>query len=323
MLVIFLPPLLYAAAFFATCATCAPTCGSISLLAIGLVLVTTAAVAVVAHEVDPRAAVGGRVHARRDRRADGPGRGDRRSPAASASRGGSSTILEGESLLNDGTALVAYQAAVVAVGGTFSLLDAGWRVRAGRRRAASPIGLAAGWVIAAVRRRIDDPLVETTISLLCGYAGYVPGRAARLLGRARRRVTVGIYVGWRAPEIASAAPAAARASRCGRSCTFLLNALLFVLIGLQLPTILDGPRGPLAGDADRPGGGDLRRGHRLPDDLARTRRCSSSARSTGGLAARPPGRLARADDLRLVRACAAPSRSPPRSRSRRASPSAT
>ena len=87
-------------------------------------------------------------------------------------------------------------------------------------------------------------------------------------------VTVGIYVGWRAPEISSAPPAAARATRMWEILQFLLNALLFVLIGLQLPTILDGARRAAAGDADRLGGGGQRRGDRHAADLVAHDRCS-------------------------------------------------
>ena len=109
----------------------------ISLLAIGLVVATAVAVAVVAHALIDGPAVGGGVRARGDRGADRPGGGDRRSPGGSTSRAGRSTILEGESLINDGTALVLYRVAVGAVGGTFSLARRRRGVRARRGRAAS------------------------------------------------------------------------------------------------------------------------------------------------------------------------------------------
>lgn len=236
VLVIFLPPLLYSAAFFASLRDLRADLRSISLLAIGLVVATAAAVAVAAHAlIDglPWAAAFalGAIVAPTDpvaataiaRRLDVPRR--------------TINILEGESLINDGTALVLYRVAVGAVGGTFSLAGAGAEFMLGAAGGIA-IGLAAGWLIAEVRRRIEDTQVEVTIALLSGYAGYVPAERLGCSG-VLAAVTVGIYVGWRAPDISSA-----RMRLTGYSVfeilVFLLNALLFVLIGLQLPQILDG-----------------------------------------------------------------------------------
>ena len=236
VLVIFLPPLLYSGAFFADLHSLKADLRSISMLAIGLVLATMVAVAVVAHEVVeglPWAAAFalGAIVAPTDpvaattiaRRLSVPRR--------------IVNIMEGESLLNDGTALVAYRAAVLAVGGTFSLLDASVEFVL-TATGGVLVGLAAGWVIAAVRRRIEDPLVETTISLLSGYAGYIPAEQLGCSG-VLAAVTVGIYLGWRAPLIASPAQRLTGFA-VWEMLTFLLNALLFVLIGLQLPFILEG-----------------------------------------------------------------------------------
>jgi CPA1 family monovalent cation:H+ antiporter len=134
------------------------------------------------------------------------------------------------------------------VGGGFSLADAGLKFVTTAAGGVA-IGLAAGWVIAEVRKRIDDPPVEVTISLLSGYAAYVPAERAGASG-VLAAVTAGVYVGWRAPEISTA-----RMRLTGYALwevlIFLLNAVLFVLIGLQLPHILDGlsgePLGQLAG----------------------------------------------------------------------------
>ncbi len=244
VLVIFLPPLLYAAAFFANLRDLRADLRSISLLAIGLVLATAAVVALIAHAVVPgigwaAAFALGAIVAPTD-------------PIAAttiARRLGVPrrivTILEGESLLNDGTALVAYKLAVAAaVGGTFSAPRAGWEFVAGAAGGIA-IGLAAGWVIAEVRRRLDDVVLETTISLLSGYAGYVPAEQLGCSG-VLAAVSTGIYVGFRAPEISSARQ---RLSGYGmwEILQFVLNALLFVLIGLQLPAILDGLGGRSAG----------------------------------------------------------------------------
>src|SRR5918995_1682616 len=249
VLVIFLPPLLYSAAFFASLRDLRYDIRSISLLAIGLVLVTACAVAVVSHALieglpwaaafalgaivaptDPLAAI------EIGRRLNLPRR--------------ISTILEGESLINDGTALVIYRVAVGAVGGTFSLAEAGMDFVLGAVGGIA-IGLAVGWVIAEIRKRLDDPPVEVTISLLTGYAAYVPAERVGASG-VLAAVTIGIYIGWRAPEISSARQRVAGYSMW-TILTFLLNALLFVLIGLQLPLILEGledePIGELVGIA--------------------------------------------------------------------------
>ena len=123
-------------------------------------------------------------------------------------------------------------------------------------------------MIAEIRRRIDDPPVEVTISLLSGYAAYVPAERLGASG-VLAAVTIGIYIGWRAPEISTARQRVAGYSMW-TILTFLLNALLFVLIGLQLPLILDGlqdePLGELLGVG--------RRGQRRRDRLAGSCGCT-------------------------------------------------
>ena len=95
-------------------------------------------------------------------------------------------LVEGESLVNDAAALVAYRVAVAAaVGGAFSLLDASARfVIAGVGGVA--LGLAVGFVIGEIRRRLDDPLTEITIGLVTGLRRLPAGRATAPVGRARR-----------------------------------------------------------------------------------------------------------------------------------------
>jgi CPA1 family monovalent cation:H+ antiporter len=243
VLVIFLPPLLYSAAFFASLRDLRANLRPISLMAIGLVIATAAAVAVVAHVlIDglPWAAAFalGAIVAPTDPIA----------ATAIARRLGVPrrlvNVLEGESLINDGTALVLYRAAVGAVGGSFSLAEASLDFVLGAAGGVA-IGLVAGWVIAEVRRRLDDPPVEVTISLLSGYAAYVPAERLGASG-VLAVVTAGVYMGWRAPEISTA-----RMRLTGYALweilVFLLNALLFVLIGLQLPRIIDGLSGEPAG----------------------------------------------------------------------------
>jgi CPA1 family monovalent cation:H+ antiporter len=149
------------------------------------------------------------------------------------------SLIEGESLLNDGTALVAYNTALKAVGVGFVFWDATGHfvlnVVAG-----VAIGLVAGKVLVEIRRRINDIPTEVTISLLSGYAGYLPAEALHV-SAVLAAVTTGIVLGWKAPEI-STASMRLTGFAVWEIVTFLLNALLFILIGLQLPRILQGLR---------------------------------------------------------------------------------
>jgi CPA1 family monovalent cation:H+ antiporter len=146
---------------------------------------------------------------------------------------------------DDGRTIVAYKvAAAAAVGGSVTVAGAGWDFVSGAVGGVA-IGLAAGWLIAEVRRRIDDVPVEVTISLLSGYAGYVPAEQLGFSG-VLAAVTTGVYVGWQAPQI-STARMRLQGAAMWEILTFLLNALLFVLIGLQLRSILDGLGGRSVG----------------------------------------------------------------------------
>ncbi len=147
------------------------------------------------------------------------------------------TIVEGESLVNDGSGLVLYRVAVAAVlTGSFSLLDTGglFVVVAGGGVA---FGLGVGWLVRQVRRRLDNPPAEITISLLTGYLAFIP---ADLLGLSAvlATVTAGVYLGWHTPELTSA-QVRLQALAVWEIVQYLLNALLFVLVGLQLPVVVD------------------------------------------------------------------------------------
>jgi monovalent cation/hydrogen antiporter len=235
VLVIFLPPLLYSAAFFANLHELRTEARAISMLAIGLVLATMCAVAVVAHAV-----VDGLPWAAAFALGAIVGPTDPLAATAIARRLAVPrrmvSIIEGESLVNDGTALVAYRVAVTAAtGGAFSLWGAGLEFVLSAAGGVL-VGLAVGWIIAEIRRRLDDVPVEITISLLSGYAGYIPAERLNASG-VLAAVTVGIVVGWQAPRI-STARMRLQGYAAWETLVFLLNALLFVLIGLQLPLIL-------------------------------------------------------------------------------------
>src|SRR5215212_2750653 len=154
------------------------------------------------------------------------------------------TLLEGESLVNDASALVAYRLAVGAVvAGSFTLWAAGVQF-VSRGIGGVAIGLAVGWLIAEARRRIEDPVVEIVLSVVTGYAAYLP---AELMGASGvlAAVTAGLYVGWRAPELASPSTRLLGFS-FWEVLVYLLNAVLFVLVGLQLHPILTGVSGSSA-----------------------------------------------------------------------------
>jgi monovalent cation/hydrogen antiporter len=229
-----LPPLLYPAAVFTSWRDFRANLRPILLHAIGLVLLTTAVVAVVAHALTrlpwASAFVLGAIISPTDAVA----------ATAIATRlrvpGQIVAILEGESLVNDATAIVAYRFAVGAMmGGIFSLSEASVRfvlVALG----GTGIGLVVGWFAARLQRRLDDPSIQATISLLTPFAAYIPAERLDVSG-VLAVVTCGLFMGWRSPQIYTSR------TRLNifvfwRMMEFLLNGLAFVLIGLQLRSIL-------------------------------------------------------------------------------------
>jgi CPA1 family monovalent cation:H+ antiporter len=231
-----LPPLLYSTAFFTSLRDLRANVRPIGLLAVGLVVVTTVGVAVVAHAfVDgltwPSAFVLGAIVSPTDPLA----------ATAIARRLGVPrklvTIVEGESLVNDGTGLVLYRVAVAAVvTGSFSAMYTGGLFLVSALGGVA-VGLGVGWIVRQVRRRLDNPPAEITISLLTGYFAFIP---ADLLGVSAvlAAVSAGIFLGWHTPELTNS-----QVRLQGRAVweivQYLLNALLFVLVGLQLPVVVD------------------------------------------------------------------------------------
>jgi CPA1 family monovalent cation:H+ antiporter len=234
---IFLPPLLYRDAITTSWRDFRADLRKILLLAFGLVLATTLVVGVVAHAVVPGlpwsiAFVLGAIVAPTDAVAASAVADRLNLPARILA------ILEGESLVNDATALVAYRFAVAAVvTGTFSLWEAGGRlvfVTLG----GIAVGLAVGWAIAQVRRHLTDPAVQNLVSLLTGFAAYLPAERLGVSG-VIATVTTGIYLGRVAPRFLSP-QTRVQSTAMWEMTSFILNGLIFILIGLQLPRILDG-----------------------------------------------------------------------------------
>jgi monovalent cation/hydrogen antiporter len=236
VLVLFLPPLLYVAAFFSSLRDLRADLRAISLSAVGLVLVTMGAVAVTAHALVDGLSWGaaftlGAIVSPTDALA----------ATAVARRLGVPrrlvTVLEGESLINDATALVAYRIALAtAVGGSFVLWEAGLRFVAGVVGGVA-VGLIVGWLVAVIRRRLEDPPAEIVVSVVTGYAAYLPAERLGVSG-VLAAVTAGLFIGWRAPELASPTTRLLAFS-FWEIVVYLLNAVLFILVGLQLRPILD------------------------------------------------------------------------------------
>ena len=220
-------------------------------------------------------------------------------------------IIEGESLVNDASALIAYRVAVAAaIGGSFSLFDASVDFVVAVVGGIA-IGLVVGAAIAEVRRRLDDIPVEITISIFSGFVAYLPAEELGVSG-VLAAVTTGIYLGWMAPHV-STAQMRLQGFAVWELIVFLLNAVLFVLIGLQLPSILDEVSTIDVADPRRLRAGDDRGGRRDPVPLA----VHHALRAQD---ARPPPEPGRAPGRRRARAWSSPGQEcAARSRSRRRS----
>src|SRR2546430_2538584 len=229
-----LPPLLYIAAYFTPVRSLRANLGTISSLAVALVIASAVAVAVVARALIPDltwplALALGAIVAPPDAIA----------ATAIASRLAVPrriiTILEGESLLNDATALTLYSIAVAtAVGGGFSPTTAVVTF-AGAMLGGGAIGVAVGWVIAQIRTRLEDTPVEITISLLTPYAAFLP---ADRLGASGVIATVaaGLYLGHRGSRIMGA-DARLTGRAVWETITFLLNGFVLIVMGLEVPLL--------------------------------------------------------------------------------------
>jgi CPA1 family monovalent cation:H+ antiporter len=230
-----LPPLLYVSAYFTGLRELRRNLRPITLLAVGLVALTTAGVAVVAHAVAglawPEAFVLGAVVSPTDAIA----------ATAIGQRLGVPQrlidIVEGESLVNDGTALVLLRTAIVAaVSGVFSPWAAGGRLVVNIVGGIA-VGLVVGYLVRRVRRALDNPPLEVTIAFLTGYFAFLPASALGVSG-VLAVVTAGVYMGWYTPELTTVQTRLQGEAFWG-ILIFLLNVLLFGLVGLQLRPILD------------------------------------------------------------------------------------
>jgi Na+/H+ antiporter len=231
---LFLPPLLYPAAVYTSWRDFRANLRSILPLAIVLVLLTMTATAFVFHYlVGLPLAVGfvfGALISPPDAVAALAVTQNLRVPRKII------VILEGESLVNDATSFISFRFAVAAVlSGSFSLGQASLQflfVAAG----GICVGLAVGWLATQVQKRLDDPPVQTMFSLLTPYVAYFSGERLHVSG-ILAVVIAGIYYGWRAPRILSGRMRL-QALPVWDMVTFILNGVLFILIGLQLPQVI-------------------------------------------------------------------------------------
>jgi monovalent cation/hydrogen antiporter len=232
---LFLPPLLYPAAIFTSWRDFRLNLRSILPLAIVLVLLTMTVTAYLFHYlVGLPLAVGfvfGAIISPPDAVAALAVTQNLRVPRKII------VILEGESLVNDATSFISFRFAVAAVTtGAFSLAQASLQflfVAAG----GICVGLAVGWLIVQLQRRLDDPPVQTLFSLLTPYVAYFSGESLHVSG-ILAVVIAGIYIGWRAPRILSGRMRL-QAFPVWEMVTFILNGILFMLIGLQLPQVMN------------------------------------------------------------------------------------
>lgn len=234
-----LPPLLYAAAIRTSLIDFKTNRRPILLLSVGAVAVTTVVVGLVSWWVVPGVSLAaalalGAVVAPPDavaattiaRRVNMPRR--------------IVSILEGESLINDATALVALNTAIAAITATISP----WEVGGDFLLAAGGgvlVGVAAAFLLGVIRKRIDDVVLDTTLSFAAPYVAFLPAEEIHASG-VLAVVVCGLLLGHNSPRLQSASSRIAENSNW-RTVQFLLENVVFLLIGLQIRDLLDGVRG--------------------------------------------------------------------------------
>jgi CPA1 family monovalent cation:H+ antiporter len=234
---IFLPPLLYEASYNTSWHEFVANRRPILLLAVGLVLLTTTVIAALAHYFIPGFTWGmgfvlGAIVSPPDAVA-----------ATSVTKGLGlprriTSILEGESLVNDASALIAYRYAVAAVvSGTFGLWDASWHfgVVAGGGAA---LGVVVGFVMVRVQKLLTDATQITALTLLLPFGVYLGAEHLGVSG-VLAVVAMGLMMSRRSHDIYDNQTRLLKHS-FWNVFGFLLNGLVFILIGLQLRTILEG-----------------------------------------------------------------------------------
>ncbi len=245
LLVLVLPPILYQAALLTSWRDFKANLRPIGLLAIGLVIVTTLAIGVALKLLIPdipwaAAFVLGAIVSPPDAVAATTILSKLTIPRRVV------TILEGESLVNDASGLVLYKFAVAAVlTGAFSLLDAGVQFAAVSLGGVA-VGVLMGWVFIAIHRHLGDAVTEVLLSLAAPYVAYILAESLHVSG-VLAVVAAGLVRGRYAPEIVSA-EMRILARSVWNIFVFLLNSLIFMLIGMQLSNIIGRLKGFSVGE---------------------------------------------------------------------------
>lgn len=235
VLLIFLPPLLYDAAFNINFKTFKTNINTISTLAIGLVFVTACGVAVAAHYIIPGmtwplAFVLGAILSATDAVA-----------AISITKGlglshNTITIIEGESLINDASALVAYRFAIAAVAGTAFVVWKAVLVFAGLLAGGAAVGIAMGMALGLVLRAVrENHLAVMSFMLLAPFVTYLLAEELHVSG-----VIAVVMLGLNMSRLSSQRfPEHIRnqSKNIWETVIFLLNGFIFILIGLEFPIV--------------------------------------------------------------------------------------
>ncbi|MBA3660214.1 MAG: Na+/H+ antiporter [Gammaproteobacteria bacterium] len=232
---LFLPPILFYAAYFTSWQDFKFNIRPISLLAFGLVIFTMVVIACISKIALPQFSWGesfllGAIISPTD--------------AASATtiikKFGAPRrlviILEGESLINDATALILFRFSLAAViGGSFSVTSAITQflyITTG----GIILGLVLGFLAVSILQKINSVSAETTLTFVTAFTCYILGEHLGVSGVITTVVT-GIYLGLRFPEVASS-QTRINAKASWNTLMFIINGFVFALIGLELPTII-------------------------------------------------------------------------------------
>ena len=234
--IVFLPPILTSAAFFIPVRDIQANLRPILLLSLGLVLFTVLGLGFALHAMVPSIPLAaafafGAMVAPTDAIA----------ATSVAEKLGLPqrivTVLEGEGLVNDASGLISLRTALAALTGGFSLWSAGlefvWVVLGG-----ALVGLLLGWVLNRLLTRLDDTPVEVLLTFVSSFAAYLTAERLHVSG-VLACVMLGLFSG-RASARTMSSRTRVQAGAVWEVVIFLLNGLAFILIGLQLPAVLEG-----------------------------------------------------------------------------------
>jgi CPA1 family monovalent cation:H+ antiporter len=233
---IFLPPLVYAAGWRTSPHELRALMRPLALMSVGLVFITAATIALVAHALVPglswaEAAVLGGVLAPTD--AVSATSIFRRLGAPERVR----LLVEGESMINDGTALVIYRIAIgVATGAAFSFGGAALEF-IGVSAGGIAVGLAVGVLSGLFVRRQTDTGLVIVLTVLTAYGAYIGAEELHVSG-ILAAVVGGVFAGYQSPRTLDADTRLSAVAFWSVS-VFALEMTLFVLLGLQLPSVVD------------------------------------------------------------------------------------